>query len=163
MIFLAASIFMAETTRPKLLGFPLIQLCSSSKPSMLRLNDCNPAFIRLSSIFSVRSIPLLTMPQRKPRSLIALPMSRISLRISGSPPVVTTIMPEASVFSASSSSTGTKSSNGISFANDTVLQSLPQWRQLRLQRRVHSQNNCSSGCNRFAFSHWSSSVLICSS
>lgn len=45
------------------------------------------------------------------------------------------------------SRTRKKSSRGISFTSDNFLQSLPQWRQLTLQRSVHSQNNCLRGCS----------------
>ena len=65
----------------------------------------------------------------------------------GSPPDMITKTLWGSVRAAMLSSTRRKSSLGISACVACALQSLPQCRQRRLQRRVHSQNNCCRGCS----------------
>lgn len=77
-----------------------------------------------------------------------MPHCSMSLRTSASPPVKITSTLCGLTCGVMESITLRKSATGISFAAADALQSLPQWRQAALQRKVHSQKSVLSGCSR---------------
>ena len=85
-----------------------------------------------------------TIPHRKPFLRSANPHSSRSFLNNGSPPVKTTVT--GSDVRQIVSTAFRKSSRGISEYLLSLEQSLPQCRQLRLHRVVHSQNKYLSSC-----------------
>ena len=137
----------AASARLKLWSLPRIQLCSGSKPSKLMATVSRPVSTNSLTLSCVSSIPLVTIPHRYPRCLIWAPTWTISLRTRGSPPVVITTQLPRSKPAGLLSRTPSRSLTGGSSRPAVLRQSLPQWRQLRLQRRVHSQNSWESLCS----------------
>src|SRR5574344_1426354 len=131
--------FAAESACSNERGFLRSQLCASSGPSMLILTERSPALSSEENLSDVSNIPFVTIPHGKPRAVISLPTDSRSLRRSGSPPVMQIITVCGSTCCFISSSAFKKSDGSMSGIDASFLQSLPQWRQFRLQRKVHSQ------------------------
>src|SRR5574344_296623 len=103
------------------------------------LTERSPALSSEENLSDVSNIPFVTIPHGKPRAVISLPTDSRSLRRSGSPPVMQIITVCGSTCCFISSSAFKKSDGSMSGIDASFLQSLPQWRQFRLQRKVHSQ------------------------
>ncbi|MPM75060.1 hypothetical protein SDC9_122051 [bioreactor metagenome] len=113
---------------------------SSVYPSRLTVTERSPAWRSASSRSCDNPHPLVTNPHGYPMLYISLPVSSRSFRTSGSPPVMTTIVLCGFTCGRISDSIFRKSSLGMSGTMFSLVQSLPQCTQLKLQRNVHSQN-----------------------
>ena len=139
---------MASSALLKEPGTPRIQSCSSSRPSKLTVAARIPHLSSSRAFWGVSRKPLVTSPHGKPSSWTRRPHCAKSFLMRGSPPEKISRMSLGLYASRIRSSTFSKSSKGMSGVRADAVQSLPQCRQFRLQRRVHSQNSCRRGCKR---------------